>query len=90
MSQSRLHRRRDDRCSLGSHRRTVDRNTRQNQRMNAVLTGEPIGSIRTAYTRQESIDLPPGAPTERVRSGWFDTVDLSEPHRSRSLRKNTP
>jgi hypothetical protein len=35
------------------------------------------------------LDLPLGhALSDPVRSGWFDTVDLSKPHTPESLRAN--
>ena len=36
------------------------------------------------------LDLPHGALTGAVRSGWFDTVDLSGPHTPQSLRSPDP
>jgi hypothetical protein len=36
------------------------------------------------------LDLPFGASDGAVRSGWFDTVDLSGPHTPQSLRSRNP
>jgi len=49
-----------------------------------MLDGTPLLDIKPWAA---PLDLPHGhALTESVRSGWFDTVDLSRPHTPASLR----
>lgn len=53
-----------------------------------MLDGTPLLDIKPWAA---PIDLPHGhALTEPVRSGWLDTVDLSQPHTPASLRKHRP
>lgn len=52
-----------------------------------MLDGTPLLDIKPWAA---PLDLPHGAPSGLVRSGWFDTVDLSGPHTPQSLRKNRP
>ncbi len=49
-----------------------------------MLDGTPLLDIKPWAAR---LDLPHGhSLTDNVRSGWFDTVDLSRPHTPASLR----
>lgn len=49
-----------------------------------MLHGTPLLDIKPWAA---PLDLPPGHTlTESVRSGWFDTVDLTRPHTPASLR----
>jgi tRNA-Thr(GGU) m(6)t(6)A37 methyltransferase TsaA len=50
-----------------------------------MLDGTPLLDVKPWAA---PLDLPRDALTGAVRSGWFDTVDLSGPHTPLSLRRN--